>query len=64
VKKRKSEKVKKLAEFFQSPFSPFHFFAFSLYYSGTEPEIFLRVVSPVSITGMPSATSECGRGMT
>jgi len=30
----------------------------------TDPAIFLRVVSPVSMTGSPSPTSACGRGMT
>jgi magnesium transporter len=35
-----------------------------IYYSGTDPDIFFRVVSPVWSTGMPPSTSLCGRGMT
>src|SRR6188472_2243732 len=35
-----------------------------VYYSGTEPEIFFRFVSPVTNTGIPLSTSPCGRGIT
>lgn len=32
-------------------------------YSGTDPDIFFRVVSPVLSTGIPWSTSSCGLGM-